>query len=71
MENLNRAKKQLSPAVYEELLELAKIYIENNRKSEGADLLNEIYAESQYMTKPNRRIFGATITEVERLLKTL
>lgn len=56
---------------YTERLELAKIYLETNRSEEGKDLLNEIYAESQYMTKPNRRIYRTTIAEVERLLKNL
>ena len=56
---------------YSERLELAKFYIENNRTTEGKELLNEISSESQYMTKPNRRIYRTTIAEVERLLKTL
>lgn len=56
---------------YNERLELAKFYLESQRKSEAADLLNEIYSESQHMTKPNQRLFRTTITEVERLLKTL
>lgn len=56
---------------YDERLELAKFYIENNRSEEGKGLLNEIYTESQYMTNPNRKIYRATIVEVERLLKAL
>ncbi len=56
---------------YEERLELAKFYLESNRSTKGEDLLNEIYAESQYMTKPNRRIYKTIIAEVERLLKSL
>ena len=56
---------------YDERLELAKIYLENDRAAEGSELLNEIYSESQNMTKPNRQIYKATIAEVERLLKTL
>ncbi|WP_179020549.1 hypothetical protein [Winogradskyella forsetii] len=56
---------------YNERLELAKFYIENNRVDEGKALLEQIYAESQNMTKPNRRIYRNTIVEVERLLKTL
>ncbi|WP_299124110.1 hypothetical protein [uncultured Winogradskyella sp.] len=73
---LEKAEEQLKEidrpySNYNERLELAKFYIENHRKSEGADLLNEIYAESQHMTKPNRRIYRTTIAEVERLLKTL
>jgi len=56
---------------YGERLELAKFYLENNRSEEAKDLLNEIYAESQYMTKPNRKIYSTTIIEVEKLLKSL
>ena len=56
---------------YDERLELAKIYLENDRAAEGSELLNEIYSESQNMTKPNRQIYKATIAEVERLLKTI
>ena len=56
---------------YNERLELAKFYIENNRANEGKDLLNEISTESKHMTKPNRRIYRTTIAEVERLIKSL
>jgi hypothetical protein len=55
---------------YNERLELAKFYIENNRAEDGKDLLQEIYEESKHMTKPNRRLFHSTVVEVERLLKT-
>ena len=54
---------------YAERLELAKLYLETDRKSEGEDLLNEIYAESQNMTKTNKSLYRATINEVEKLLK--
>ena len=56
---------------YAERLELAKIYLDTNRSEEGKDLLNEIYAESQYMTKPNRTLYRVAIAEVEKLLKQL
>ncbi|WP_296317295.1 hypothetical protein [Winogradskyella sp. UBA3174] len=56
---------------YDERLELAKFYLESNRTTEGKALLQEIASESENMTKPNRRIYRATIIEVERLLKTL
>ncbi|WP_400080645.1 hypothetical protein [Winogradskyella sp. R77965] len=56
---------------YDERLELAKFYLENNRVSEGKELLIEISDESRHMTKPNRRIYRNTIIEVERLLKSL
>lgn len=56
---------------YQERLELAKFYIENNKQEDGKSLLEEISNEAQYMTKPNRRIYRSTITEVERTLKSL
>ncbi|WP_111684422.1 hypothetical protein [Winogradskyella tangerina] len=56
---------------YHERLELAKFYIENNRTSEGKELLEEISSEAAHMTKPNRRIYRSTIIEVERILKSL
>lgn len=56
---------------YQERLELAKFYLESNRQLEGKTLLEEIYAESQHMTKPNKRLYKVTVMEVERLLKTL
>lgn len=56
---------------YDERLELAKFYLENNRASESRELLKEIFEESQHMTKPNRRIYRATIVEVERMMKTV
>jgi len=73
---LEKAEKQLKQidrpySNYSERLELAKFYLENNRVSEGKELLNEISTESQHMTKPNRRIYRTTIAEVQRLLKSL
>jgi hypothetical protein len=73
---LEKAEEQLKQidrpySNYDERLELAKFYLENNRVSEGSELLEEIQVESQHMTKPNRRIYRATIIEVERLLKAL
>lgn len=56
---------------YAERLELAKFYVEHNRASEGKELLTEISTESQRFTQPNRKLFGATITEVERMLAGL
>lgn len=54
---------------YAERLELAKLYLETDRRNEGEDLLNEIYTESQNMTKTNKSLYRATIDEVEKLLK--
>ena len=54
---------------YAERVELAKLYLETNRRTEGEDLLNEIYSESQNFTKTNKSLYRATIAEVEKLLK--
>lgn len=72
---LEEAEKQLKEidrpySNYTERLELAKFYLENDREEEGKSLLEEISNESQYMTKPNRRLFRQTISEVEQILKT-
>lgn len=56
---------------YPERLELAKFYLESNRDKEAKMLLNDILEESNYMTKPNQRLYQVTIVEVERLLKGL
>ena len=56
---------------YAERLALAKFYLENNRTSEGKELLEEIATESKRLTKPNRKLYGATIAEVERMLSAL
>jgi len=56
---------------YAERLALAKFYLENNRTSEGKVLLEEIATESKRLTKPNRKLYGATIAEVERMLSAL
>lgn len=56
---------------YNERLELAKFYLENNRKQEGKSILEDINNEARHMTKPNRRLFKDTISEVNRILKAL
>lgn len=76
LNQLEKAEKELKQidrpySNYDERLELAKFYLENNRTTEGKELLKEISIESQHMTKPNRRIYRNTIIEVERLLKSI
>ncbi len=53
---------------YEERLILAKFLLSRSKKEEAKDILEEIKTESQYMTKPNKRIYRLTIQEVEKLL---
>ncbi len=56
---------------YNERLIYAKFLLSRNKTSEGKEVLEEIYAESQHMTKLNKRLFKTTTLEVEKLLKEL
>lgn len=56
---------------YEERLILAKFLLNIKKEAEAIEILKEVYNESQHMTKPNKRLYRATILEVERLLKEL
>jgi len=56
---------------YEARLELAKYYLDTEQQSKGKELLLEVSAEADYMTKPNRKLYRKTILEVEQLLKSL
>ncbi len=54
---------------YDERLELARFYMNNDKRAKATELLNEINTESQHMTPMNRRIYRSTINEVRQLLK--
>ncbi|MCF7560504.1 hypothetical protein L3X39_07630 [Sabulilitoribacter multivorans] len=56
---------------YEERLILAKFLLSIKKDEEAVEILKEVYKESQHMTKPNKRIYRATILEIEKLLKEL
>jgi hypothetical protein len=56
---------------YDERFVLAKFLIDKNKTQEGKDILDEIYNESQHMTKQNKRIYRNTIAEVEKLRNSL
>ncbi len=56
---------------YEERLTLAKFLISINKNDDAKEILNDINTESSHMTKPNKRLYRATILEVEQLLKEL
>ncbi|RCW91650.1 hypothetical protein [Winogradskyella arenosi] len=56
---------------YAERLELAKFYISQQKLDEAKTLLQDMASESKSLTKPNRKLYGSTIAEVERLLATL
>ena len=47
---------------------LAKFLLSRSKNDEAKDILEEIKAESQHMTKPNKRIYRNAIQEVEKLL---
>ncbi len=56
---------------YNERLIFAKFLISRKKETEAKEILEEIYTESQHMTKPNKRLFRVTIQEVEKLLQDL
>lgn len=56
---------------YNERLVYAKFLLSRNKTKAGKDVLEEISAESQHMTKPNKRLFKSTTLEVEKLLKEM
>ena len=56
---------------YEERLLLAKFLLSINKNNDAKDILNEVQTESNHMTKPNKRLYRATILEVDNLLKEL
>lgn len=53
---------------YDERLILAKFLISRNKQTEAKDILQELHTESQHMTKPNKKLYRATILEAEKLL---
>ncbi len=53
---------------YEERLIFAKFLMSRKKDVEAKEILEEIQTESQHMTKPNKRLYRATILEVEKLL---
>ncbi|GAA4893483.1 tetratricopeptide repeat protein [Flaviramulus aquimarinus] len=56
---------------YDERLILAKFLLNIKKDEDAKAILNDIYTESSHMTKPNKRLYRATILEVEKLLKEL
>lgn len=74
--NFEEAEKHLRKidirySFYEERLVLAKFLLSRKKEADAKEILNDIYTESQHMTKPNRSIYRTTIQEVEKLLKDL
>ncbi|MGE5943719.1 MAG: CDC27 family protein [Flavobacteriales bacterium] len=56
---------------YEERFILAKFLLNRDKKEEAKAILDDIYMESQNMTKQNQRIYRNTIIEVEKLKNSL
>lgn len=56
---------------YDERLVLAKFLIERGKVNEAKEILEDIYTESQNMTKQNQKIFRNTILEVEKLKNSI
>ncbi|PKQ43633.1 hypothetical protein [Confluentibacter flavum] len=56
---------------YDERFILAKFLLNRNKTEEAKTILDDIYMESQNMTKQNQRIYRTTIVEVEKLKNSL
>ena len=56
---------------YDERFILAKFLLNRNKTEEAKVILEDIYMESQNMTKQNQRIYRNTIVEVEKLKNSL
>lgn len=68
-ENLKAIDKRYSN--YEERYQLATFLVKKGKKQDAKEILKEIIVESEYMTKPNRKIYQGVFTEVKKLLDTL
>lgn len=68
---LNLRKIDIRYSFYNERLVLAKFLLNRNKKEDAIDILEEVKLESQNMTNSNKRLYRATIQEVEKLLAEL
>lgn len=64
----NLRQINLRYSFYEERLILAKFLMSRDKTNDAKQILEGIHHESQHMTKHNKRLFRATILEVEKLL---
>jgi hypothetical protein len=64
----NLRKIDIRYSFYNERLALAKFLISRDKTNDAKEILEEIHIESQNMTRPNKRIYGATVQEVDKLL---
>lgn len=56
---------------YEERLKLAKFLIDREKKDDAKELLQELYTESEHMTRENKKRFKRTMSEVADLLSKI
>ena len=56
---------------YEERLVYAKFLMKHGRKERAKDILETLVSEGEHMTKPNKKIYNAVITEAQKLLADL
>ncbi|GAL66197.1 hypothetical protein [Jejuia pallidilutea] len=56
---------------YNERLVYAQFLLNINKKVEAQSILESLISEGQYMTKPNKKIYGATIADAKKLLESL
>ena len=73
---IDKAEKQLRGidtrfSNYDERLILAKFLLKRNKVKDAKEILNEIHTESKHMTKSNKRVYRATIDEVEKLIREI
>lgn len=68
---LNLRKIDVRYSFYNERLALAKFLINQSKMADAKEILEEIKVESQNMTSVNKRLYRATIQEVEKLLAEL
>ncbi len=56
---------------YNERLVYANFLLKHNKKEDAKEILGSLVSEGQHMTKPNKRLYGSTITEAQKLLNAL
>tara|TARA_R110002049_G_scaffold3795_5_gene27612 strand:- start:88653 stop:89375 length:723 start_codon:yes stop_codon:yes gene_type:complete len=64
-ENLKQIDTRYS--FYEERLVLAKFLMKRNKMIDAKEIIDELYTESQYMTKENKKLNRNIITEIGKL----
>lgn len=68
---INLKQIDIRYSFYDERLIYAKFLLSRNKTKDGKEVLEDVFTESQHMTKPNKRLFRLTILEVEKLLKEM